>query len=477
MTTLNLTDIQGIFARGYGELEGGCYMLLGVRDAAAARAWLARLAGLVTTADSRPEERALQVAFTHGGLKALGLDDDTLGTFPHEFQDGMTSRYRRRILGDDGDSAPENWQWGGPNNAPVHVLLMLFARDEPSRLEFCREMSGGFEAGGVEQIGRTLECVVLRDEANNCSKEHFGFCDAIAMPFVEGLGKAGPPSNTIKAGEFILGYPNEYGLLTERAMVKPARDPRGLLPTDAGGSGDRDLGCNGTYLVFRQLEQHVNRFWQFMEDKTRSADGTSDPGARIRLASKMVGRWPSGAPLLLSPAADDTRLGHENDFAYYAADPHGFKCPVGSHIRRSNPRDSLDPHPGTEKSIAINKRHQLLRRGRAYGRPVADSMDPSDILRAEATGERGLHFICLNANISRQFEFVQQTWANNPKFDGLYNDPDPIIGSRGPGDDIFTEQSEPVRRVVRGLPQFVTVRGGAYFFLPGLAALRYLASI
>ncbi len=104
-------------------------------------------------------------------------------------------------------------------------------------------------------------------------------------------------------------------------------------------------------------------------------------------------------------------------------------------------------------------------------------MDPSDILRAEATGERGLHFICLNANISRQFEFVQQTWANNPKFDGLYNDPDPIIGSRGPGDDIFTEQSEPVRRVVRGLPQFVTVRGGAYFFLPGLAALRYLASI
>jgi Dyp-type peroxidase family len=478
MTTLNLGDIQGIVARGYGELEGGCYMLLGVRDAPAARGWLGGLANLVTGGDRKPEVRALNIAFTHGGLKALGLDDETLGTFPHEFQDGMTSPYRRRILGDTGESAPERWDWGGPNNAPVHILLMLFAKDEPARADFCRDVSSGFDAGGVEQIGKTLECVVLRDEANNCSKEHFGFCDAVTQPFIEGLGKKGPPSNTIKAGEFILGYPNEYGLLTERTTVKAERDPRGILPRDAGGSGDHDLGCNGTYLVFRQIEQHVNRFWQFMEEKTRGADGTSYPDARIRLASKMVGRWPSGAPLLLSPGGEDTALGHENDFAYHAADPHGFKCPVGSHVRRSNPRDTLDPHPGTEKSIAVNKRHQLLRRGRAYGPPVAASMNPEDILRAEVSGERGLHFICLNANISRQFEFVQQTWVNNPKFDGLYNDTDPLIGIRDYADGgVFTEQSQPVRRRVRGLPEFVTVRGGAYFFLPGLTALRYLASV
>jgi Dyp-type peroxidase family len=478
MATLNLVDIQGIVARGYGELEGGCYMLLGIRDAAAARAWLGGLTSNVTSAAVRPEARALNVAFTHGGLRALGLDEESLSTFPHEFEDGMTSSYRRRILGDSGDSAPERWDWGGPNTAPVHILIMLFGRDEETRAEFCREVSQGFEAGGVEQLGDTLKCVVLKDVENNCSKEHFGFCDAIAQPFIEGLGKTGPPANTVKAGEIVLGYPNEYQLYTERALAKPERDPRGILPRDVEGSESRDLGCNGTYLVFRQLEQHVNRFWEFMEEKTRGADGTSDPEARIRLASKMVGRWPSGAPLLLSPDAENRTLGHENDFAYHAADPHGLKCPMGSHIRRSNPRDTLDPRPGTEKSIAVNKRHQLLRRGRVYGEPVAASMSPDDILRAAATGERGLHFICLNANISRQFEFVQQTWANNPKFDGLYNDTDPIIGPRDPDTGgVFTEQSEPVRRMVRGLPEFVTVRGGAYFFLPGLTALRYLASV
>jgi Dyp-type peroxidase family len=482
MSTLNLKDIQGIIARGYGELEAGCYMLLGIRDAKAARVWLGHLAARVTPADEKPSEQALNIAFTCGGLRALGLNEETVETFSHEFQDGMTSDYRQRILGDSGESAPGNWVWGGPGNLPVHILLMLFARDEAARQKLCETLSQDFQSGGVEQIGETLKAVVLRDEATNCSKEHFGFCDSIAQPFIEGLGKTGPRANTIKAGEFILGYPNEYALFTERAVVKAERDPQGILPLDHEGSGNRDLGCNGSYLVFRQLQQHVNRFWQFMEETTRDASGKSHPDARIRLASKMVGRWPSGAPLALSPTADDAALGKENDFAYYTTDPHGFKCPIGSHVRRSNPRDSLEPHRGTEKSIAVNKRHQLLRRGRAYGQPVAASMNPEDILRAEATGERGLHFICLNANISRQFEFVQQTWVNNPKFDGLYNDADPLIGDRGNEDPkrpagSFTEQAEPVRRRISQLPQFVTVRGGAYFFLPGLTAIRYLASM
>lgn len=482
MSTLNLKDIQGIIARGYGELEAGCYILLSIRDAKAARAWLGRLAARVTPADERPAEQALNIAFTCNGLKALGLDKETVETFSHEFQDGMASDYRRRILGDSGESEPAKWAWGGPGNVPVHILLMLFALNEEARQKFCEMLSQDFQSGGVEQIGETLKAVVLRDEASNCSKEHFGFCDSIAQPFIEGLGKTGPPANTIKAGEFILGYPNEYNLLTERAMVKAERDPQGILTPDAEGSGNRDLGCNGSYLVFRQLQQHVNSFWQFMEEATRDASGKSHPDARIRLASKMVGRWPSGAPLVLSPNADDAALGKENDFAYYATDPHGFKCPIGSHIRRSNPRDSLEPHRGTEKSIAVNKRHQLLRRGRAYGQPVAASMNPEDILHATATGERGLHFICLNANISRQFEFIHQTWVNNPKFDGLYNDADPLIGERGEDEQkrqaaIFTEQTAPLRKHVSRLPQFVTVRGGAYFFLPGLKAIRYLASI
>jgi Dyp-type peroxidase family len=479
MPTLDLEDIQGIIVRGYGDLEAACYILLGIHEGNAAREWLASLAAQITNGAERPTRRALNMAITCDGLQALGLNAETLVTFPYEFRDGMTSEYRQRILGDHGDSAPVRWDWGGPNTASVHILLMLFAVDESERRAFCESLSRGFSSGGVQQIGDVITAVVLRDAVLGCSKEHFGFCDALAQPFIAGLGRTGPPSNTIQPGEFILGYPNEYHLLTESPIVRAELESSdALLPCPDGRNG-RDLGRNGTYLVFRQLQQHVNRFWQFIEDATRSNDGKSNPDARIKLAAKMVGRWPSGASLVLAPEREDPTVRTENNFGYFATDPRGLKCPIGSHVRRSNPRDSLDPSPGSHQSIAVNKRHQLLRRGRAYGRPVVASMDPEEILRTSSDENRGLCFICVNANISRQFEFVQQTWINNPKFAGLYNDTDPLVGDRSTSlmdrASIFTEQAEPVRRVVPDLPEFVTVRGGAYFFLPSLRAIRYLA--
>ena len=134
----------------------------------------------------------------------------------------------------------------------------------------------------------------------------------------------------------------------------------------------------------------------------------------------------------------------------------GWGCPVGAHIRRANPRDALDPDTGPDQSIRSVNRHRLLRRGRAYHEPS----DPS---------ERGIHFICLSANIARQFEFVQHTWLNNPKFAGLYDDTDPLVAThQGDAGRIFTVQARPFRQRVTGLPPFVTVKGGAYFFLPGL---------
>jgi deferrochelatase/peroxidase EfeB len=145
-------------------------------------------------------------------------------------------------------------------------------------------------------------------------------------------------------------------------------------------------------------------------------------------------------------------------------------------VRRSNPRDSLDPSPGSAESVAVGKRHRLLRRGRKYGSPLAQAE-----ALAAASGpeqdERGLHFICLNANIARQFEFVQHTWINNPRFAGLYDEPDPLVAAAGARGRTFTMPADPVRRRVTGLPSFVSVRGGAYFFLPGLRALRYLAGL
>lgn len=479
MSDLELKDIQGLVVRGYGSLEAACYIPLQIQDGEAARHWLVTLADQITNADTRPTHTALNVAFTHAGLVDLGLDAETLASFPNEFTEGMTSERSRRVLGDHGENAPEKWVWGGPNTPPVQILLICFAVDEPTLETFSGSLSRGFS--GVAQIGETLTTILLRDPQRGYSKEHFGFRDAISEPLIEGLGKSGPPATTVKAGEFILGYPNEYDLLTERPTVRVERDSQGLLPDDPSESGVRDLGRNGSYLVFRQLHQDVGRFWQFLDDATKDAVGNSDPEAQVRLAAKMVGRWPSGAPLVRAADQDNPELGQENDFGYHDTDPLGRRCPLGAHIRRTNPRDSLDPNLGPQKTLAINKRHRILRRGRPYGDPVSASMQIEDIMSADKSGDRGLHFICFNANMGRQFEFVQQTWINNPKFAGLYEDTDPLIGDRDPRGimhaNVFTEQAMPARRRVTDLPQYVFVRGGAYFFMPGIRALRYLGSL
>jgi deferrochelatase/peroxidase EfeB len=277
----------------------------------------------------------------------------------------------------------------------------------------------------------------------------------------------------ISAGEFVLGYRNEHGQLTRRPRLDRASDPRGILPTDSA-TGDADLGRNGSYVVLRTLSQDVRAFWGFVEGATTNGAGDSgDQAARLRLAAQIVGRWPNGEPLVLAPdGPPETPPQPTNDFRYHDVDAHGERCPLGAHIRRAHPRDSLDPKPGSERSIAIDKLHRLLRRGRGFGAPIA----PAAALNGGARDaeERGLHFICLCANIARQFEFVQHTWVNNPKFNGLYDDPDPLLGPAG---RTLTVQARPINRRVPGLPSFVGVLGGAYFFLPGVRAVRYLAAL
>lgn len=467
MQTLELEDIQGLVARGYGNLPAARYLILQVDDAAAARAWLRGIADHVTPGSHKPDDRSLHVAFTADGLRAFGFDEATLETFSREFYEGMTEPHRaRHVLGDRDESAPENWRWGGPG---THILLMFFALDDAALDQLHADLRAGFS--GVSEI-QTLDTFSFER-----TMEHFGFNDGIAQPFLEGLTRKGPPDNTIPAGEIVLGYANAYGKLPNTPRVPMDRDPSATLPRIQAedGSIQGDLGRNGSYLVFRQLSQDVRAFWKFVDKATCMTDGKSDHAARMRMAAKMVGRWPSGAPLTLCPAADDPQLGDRDDFGYRDTDALGDACPIGSHIRRSNPRDALEGK--REDAITVSNRHRILRRGRPYGAPVSRSMDIDEILRAEQQeGEVGLHFICLNADIGRQFEFVLHTWINNPKFGGLYSDADPIMGRHEPGQGTFTVQAAPVRQRVTGLEKFVEVRGGGYFFLPGLKALRFIAA-
>jgi len=429
-TKLDLHDIQGLVARGYGSLPVACYLLFAVADRRAAQAQVGRWAEAVANAGSGHREAATHVAFTATGLAALGLPEDSLAGFSAEFLGGMAAPHRARQLGDVDEADPARWQWGGPANPQVDGVVLLYARDEQELAERERSAAGALTGNGLRLVKR-LGTERLTD------REPFGFRDGIAQPAVAGLGSAGN-GQAVAAGEFVLGYRNGYGQLTDA----PA------------------LARNGTYLVFRQLEQDVDGFWRYVEDATRRPDGSVDDDRREQLAAKMVGRWRSGAPLVLAPDHDDPARAADNAFGYHDTDPTGLACPLGAHIRRANPRDSLDPDPGTAKSLAVNDRHRLLRRGRAYG------PEP-----------RGLHFICLSANIARQFEFVQHTWLDNPNFRGRYDDTDPLVGSRLPYGDTFTEPAAPVRRRHVGLPRFVLPRGGGYFFLPGISALRSLAEL
>jgi Dyp-type peroxidase family len=483
-TPLERDDMQGLLVRGHSGHPAACFLLLrfGAGDAgrAGAKTWLRGLLDEVSNGGREKSDHYVHVAFTAGGLERLGCPEAAFAGFSHEFRFGMTTEHRRRILGDDGDSAPDHWSWGGPSDATDAVLL-VYAKTGESLAGIHDRLSAGFAANGVIETAK-LDTSVLRLDGDRFGREHFGFNDGLTTPPIEGLSKGGG-DDAIKPGEFFLGYENEYARITARPLVPAGLDPGGILPDDVEGSGAHDLGRNGTYLVFRQLHQHVHRFWNAMDAAVK--DDPADAGeARVKLAAKMVGRWPGGAPLTLSPDRDDPSLALA-DFSFHAGDGEGLACPVGAHIRRTNPRDSLEPRPGTAESLAVNKRHRLLRRGRTYGPPLAVSLQPADILaRGDDGAERGLHFICLTANIARQFEFVQASWANNPQFERLADDVDPLIGRRGrfthpdPAGATarFTIPGKPVRERVDDLPDFVTVRGGAYFFMPGIRALKYLAA-
>jgi Dyp-type peroxidase family len=460
--TLELDDIQGIVAAGYAHLPRACFVLLRVEPdadgrAREARAWLARVAARVTTARQRQDRQSTNVAFTHHGLIALGLDPEAAGSFAAEFVDGMTAPHRSRWLGDTGESAPANWRWGGHGSPVVDVVLMLYAVDDESLEDLYRSFVSDLGASRLVEVARLGTSALGPTEP-------FGFADGIAQPVIDGLGATGPAADTVQPGEFVLGYRNEYGLTPVSPTVADADDPGGVL-APAPGEGRRDLGRNGTYLVFRELRQDTEGFRAFLDESTRRPDGSSDPAAATRLAAKMVGRWPSGAPLVLAPHVDDPVLGRANDFGYFYEDRDGLRCPVGAHIRRANPRDSLEPDPGSAVSIAVGKRHRIIRRGRKRG--------PNGTPGVAEPADQGLHFVCLNANLARQFEFIQGTWCNNPKFAGLYEDRDPLVTTQP--DQTFRVPASPVRTRYTGIPSFVQVVGGAYFFLPGVRALRFLA--
>jgi Dyp-type peroxidase family len=471
---LELGDMQRLILDGYPQRPESRYALLQIQkgQSRAAREWLRSVLAQVGTADRRDskEDYRLNLAFTHAGLEALG---SKAKGFLAPFREGMTCGARPLILGDTDSSDPGKWRWG-QGEGEIHVLLMVFsARGR-------RDADWSLLTPGLERWALAVE--LLDGYLQDSMKEHFGFRDGISQPFIEGAetsrGAVADPRNRVKPGEFILGYRNEANVLPTSPYITAddyrdqqlPEEPEQRLPERIMDPQRRDFGRNGTYLVLRQLRQHVEKFHEYLAGQV-PGDPSTDPDVkreRTRIAAKMVGRWPSGAPLVKTPDGDRRGFATDNDFGFHERDPYGHACPIGSHIRRSNPRDALvDESRGItpEEALRQSKRHRLLRRGRLYDETAS---------KVNASG-RGMLFLCLNANIQDQFEFVQHNWINAPGFGGLEGETDPLVGPRPSGTCPMTIQGAEGTRRIAGLERFVDVVGGAYFFMPGMKALRCLS--
>ena len=437
---LELDDIQSGALHDRPSPYVGTYLLLRIDDRVAGRELVRRLHPLVDSGrpSSDPAHDAwITVAFTYPGLEALGVPQDSLASFAPEFRQGMAARAAE--LGDVGDSGPDNWE-RPLGTGEVHVAIAALSPDA-TRLErvLDRARRAHQELPGVELIWRQ-DCYQLPT-----GRTSFGFKDGIGQPAVEGSGipSTNPKERPLRAGEIILGYPDETGRLA------PMPSPE-------------VLGRNGTYVVFRKLHTRVAAYRQYL--RTRAAGRAEE----ALLGAKMLGRWQSGAPLALTPERDDAELGGDrqrnNDFLY-ADDPRGFKCPVGSHARRANPRDALD-HEG---SVDV-RLHRMIRRGTSYG-----PMLPEGVLDDDGV-DRGIIFVFAGAQLRRQFEFVKTQWLNDGIFIGAPAEKDPVVGSND-GSGTFTIAQRPIRRRLTDVPPFVITRGGEYCFAPGLRALRWLAEL
>jgi Dyp-type peroxidase family len=452
---IDLADIQGDILSAYGnEYKRASYMLVHIDQPAAGRAWLGSLLARVTNAErwSGPKpQTTLNVALTYTGLRALGVPDGLLCGFSEEFREGMAAR--AHVLGDVGANAPSHWET--PLGSGTGHLLVTIKALATELLE--RELAG-FRAG-VEQAASVTIVHEQHTQMLEGAREHFGYADGFSQPAIAGVGEYqtvadGVPGahdqwRALAAGEFILGYEDE-----DRVMPNAPAEP---------------LARSGTYMIYRKLSQDVELFRKTLRDAAPLYGDTEE-----KLAAKVAGRWRNGTPLVLSPDVPipnfDPKDPRNNAFRYLDADADGDSCPLGAHIRRTNPRDALG-WKGLADSGLLSYRHRIIRRGMPYGPPLP--AEPSDAEPAGPEVERGLVFVCFNASISRQFEGVQTQWVNDGNALHLGHDKDFLLGDSSTTNKMTVQGDPPF--MLSPQPSFVTMRGGEYLFVPGLGALRFLA--
>jgi deferrochelatase/peroxidase EfeB len=466
VSALQLDDIQGIILRGYGSFACVRHFIVAVADAGRARALIGGLTGpnlggpgpaavnpdklAITTAapwQVKPDY-TLNLAFTYEGLSSLGVSSTLLAGFAPEFAAGAI-RNANAIFDVDA-SAPANWEGRMGIASEVHCIFSLFARTshelESRSSELLAAMSDSF------RLTHRHDGQALPD-----GYVHFGYRDGLSQPFLAGGPKPTRPypdlgvnkDGSSPAGDFLLGFENSFG-----NKYSP-------------GVADTEFGRNGSLGAFRILKQDVAQFEEFLQEAAPTTGLTPD-----QLAAKLLGRWRSGVPLALSDTGTSPIPSDRLNMFLYAgtatgqsdADPKGVACPIGSHIRRGNPRDEIVQGFFTQQA-------RIMRRSVPYG-PAFNPQQPDDGI------ERGLIGYFINADFANQFQFLMSQWMNSANFaGGMISGVDPLTGANSPSSSVFTVPTSPTDSVkVTGFARFVTTRGSAYCFLPGITGLRYIAS-
>jgi deferrochelatase/peroxidase EfeB len=518
---LQTSQIQSLVFGGLGFMpHGACLLYRLPDDSDKARSFMAAIHEHIAFGDGRKLRRraVLTVALGAGALRKLGLPDSCVSGFPAAFLEGMSTETRARILGDLDESAPGRWQWG---DSQYDLALLAYGVTESAIARLETVVAAHAAANGLEAPHR-----IALTPTRKPAIEPFGFVDGVSQPVIRGSYQSyrkNDPIHLVEPGEFVIGYKDNRGNFPPEPELSPLADPRNLLPvadtSRAFGNtiveAPRAIGRNGTYLVIRQLEQDVGGFWQYCRAESKRLQHRLPQPYDVRpdyIAAKLVGRWRDGSSLVRNPyypykkerekeaerdaarapaeedvdtpapeatepasarpatkpadhqdiptPAEPSTRG-DNDFLFGVEDPEALRCPFGAHIRRANPRDSL--MPGSMEQVSISNRHRIFRLGRLY--------------EPEPGGRPGLLFMCINGDIERQFEFIQQTWLVSPAFHGLTGEQDPLTSRDGESSTGYLVPSHdgPVR--LKPLPQFVKTLGGGYFFMPGRALLAYLGGL
>ncbi|MBW0931381.1 Dyp-type peroxidase [Priestia megaterium] len=505
---LDAKEIQGNSLAGFNK-DHQCFLFFEINDVKKAKSWISSLISSISTLEEvacfnrlyrqirhRQEKEPfglvstwMNIAFSYRGLNKLTPESNQFSNNrQNAFPFGMENR--SGLLGDQNEGSPDNWVLGGKTNNPDIVLIIASDVESYMVQSYEQILNEASADSGVrlvfKQIGK-----VRQDKKGH---EHFGFSDGVSQPAPRGrlsntegdfltarvlepdsphsLDYAKPGHQLVCAGQFVLGYARDN-----------RDDPNTQIPYDP--SLAPSWAVNGSYMVIRRLKQDVAGFWSFVKEQ---ADELEIPYEK--LASLMVGRWPSGAPIMRTPEKDIPSLGKDdyanNHFNYSSLIPNmpvlpsenypgdhyppqitndflGQVCPHAAHIRKMNPRDLGVDSGSTRDTLKL----RMIRRGIPYGDPLIIK-DYSNIVPDQE--DRGLMFVSYQSSIEDTFEFLTSTWANE---ENLPNEGghDPIIGQNDEASDrhrIFKWQDKSITIN----KDFVIPTGGEYFFQPSITALK-----